>query len=370
MGNIRCPGQAEEFLNTGVCDLVVLGRALIADPEWPNKAAAGQEEDIRPCISCNIGCVTHRAMLNQPIRCTVNPSISAEEEYKKHPVKKPCHVVVVGGGAAGLEAACTAAEMGCQVTLLEKQQELGGWLAQIARIPDKFRMKRLYEWFLRRVSKTPNLEVRTGTCADPSILEELRPDLVVWAVGSRPLLPPIPGLSETLDNPAGNIGTVAEFLRELKPEEDYSGRRIGIAGGGAVALDIAEYYAERGASVSIVELLPELGRGLDGFSKGYVTDLLEKKGAEILLSHKLLEVRPGKFIISGEDGTRDLTFDQGYICLGLQSQPEDGPVFEYCRDHSIPLKKIGDSVRGRRLYEAIQDGRNVAWDINDMGFCE
>lgn len=90
-----------------------MGRGLIADPEWVNKVEFGNECDIRKCISCNIGCAGHRIGLNQPIRCTVNPAVNTGEDYMKHKVNKPCNVVVIGGGTAGLEAACTAAEVGC-----------------------------------------------------------------------------------------------------------------------------------------------------------------------------------------------------------------------------------------------------------------
>lgn len=114
-----------------------MGRGLIADPEWVNKVEFGNECDIRKCISCNIGCAGHRIGLNQPIRCTVNPAVNTGEDYMKHKVNKPCNVVVIGGGTAGLEAACTAAEVGCTTFLIEKKAELGGLASVISKIPDK-----------------------------------------------------------------------------------------------------------------------------------------------------------------------------------------------------------------------------------------
>ena len=137
IGNIRNPQVAEDIIANGTADLIGLGRGLIADPDWCNKAKYGDVNTIRKCISCNIGCVGNRIGGNRPLRCTVNPDIINGDEYKKNPVKKPCNVVVIGAGTAGLEAACTAAEVGCNVTLIEKKDVLGGLATEISKIPDK-----------------------------------------------------------------------------------------------------------------------------------------------------------------------------------------------------------------------------------------
>ena len=128
MGNIRNPQIAEEILlrRGDAGSFIGIGRGLIADPNWANKAYAGKEALINKCISCNIGCAGNRIGINRPIRCTVNPCVNEGESYARNKVKKPCNVVVVGGGTAGLEAACTAAEVGCTVFLLEKKDYLGG----------------------------------------------------------------------------------------------------------------------------------------------------------------------------------------------------------------------------------------------------
>lgn len=128
VGNIRDPKVAEDILAKGDADFIGMGRGLIADPEWVNKVEFGKECDIRKCISCNIGCAGHRIGLNQPIRCTVNPAVNSGEDYMKHKINKPCNVVVIGGGTAGLEAACTAAEVGCTTFLIEKKLSLADLL--------------------------------------------------------------------------------------------------------------------------------------------------------------------------------------------------------------------------------------------------
>ena len=148
MGNIRNPKVAEQILADGDADLIGMGRGLIAEPAWVNKVATGRECDLRKCISCNIGCAGNRIGFNRPIRCTVNPAVLEGDVYKNQKVNKNCNVVVIGGGTAGLEAACTAAEVGCNTFLLEKGETLGGLASVISKIPAK---KRLAEANLRLV---------------------------------------------------------------------------------------------------------------------------------------------------------------------------------------------------------------------------
>ena len=137
MGNIRDPKVANDILARGDADLIGMGRGLIADPDWVNKVAFGDTADIRKCISCNVGCAGNRIGNNRPIRCTVNPSTLTGDEYLKRRVKKSCNIVVIGGGTAGLEAACTAAEVGCTTFLIEEKNKLGGLSVLISKIPDK-----------------------------------------------------------------------------------------------------------------------------------------------------------------------------------------------------------------------------------------
>lgn len=368
MGNIREPQLAEDILTRGDADLIVIGRGLVADPQWPNKARTGHESCIRPCISCNVGCVGHRLELNRPIRCTVNPSVDREEWHKSHRVTKPCNVVVVGGGVSGLEAACTAAETGCQVTLLERERELGGWLRKISRVPRKFRMKRLLDYMMQRARGLKNLACLTGAEATAELIDAFKPDLVVWSVGSRPLLPPIPGLHEQLFQQGAKVFDVEGFLENLDRMAEISGSRIALAGGGAVALDIAEFFAENNNQVSIVEQLPELGTGLDRFSKGYIVDLLCEKNTEILTSCRLEELQESAFLLSQGDTTKLLPFDYGFICLGLRSNAQPLELRQHFEEQGIPFVSVGDSKRARRIYEGIAEGRNITETLKLLSF--
>ena len=156
-GNIRDPKVAEDILKRGDADLIGMGRQMIADPNWTNKVHYGKEDTIRKCISCNIGCSGHRIGLNRPIRCTVNPSVNEGEDYRSWKVKKPCNVVVIGDGTAGLEAACTAAEVGCTTFLIEKEDHVGGLSVAISKIPDKRRLRDFPDYLIHRAQSLRNL---------------------------------------------------------------------------------------------------------------------------------------------------------------------------------------------------------------------
>ena len=368
MGNIRTPQMAENILSRGEADLIVIGRGLLADPQWAIKAQLGAEESIRPCISCNVACVGHRMGLDRPIRCTVNPSVAKEEWHKTHQVKKACNVIVVGGGISGLEAACTAAETGCQVTLLEKEAELGGWLRKIAKMPRKFRIKRLLDYMLRRAENLRNLTCLTNVTATAELIEAFNPDLVVSSVGSKPLLPPIPGLYRQLQAPDTKVYDVESFLANLDSEARISGKRVALAGGGAVALDIAEFFAENNNQVIIVEQLPEIGRGLDNFSKQYITELLSKHGAEVYTSHCLEEVASNEFLVSSDGQTKVLPFDYGFICLGLTPVSQQNEMELHFEQKNIPFIRIGDGKHARRIFEGISEGRNIVELLKVRGF--
>ena len=268
VGNIRHPQIAEEILAKGDADFIGMGRGLIAEPEWVNKVEYGNECDLRSCISCNIGCAGHRIGLNQPIRCTVNPAVNSGEDYMKHKIKKPCNVVVIGGGTAGLEAACTAAEVGCTTFLIEKKAELGGLASVISKIPDKKRLGEFPQYLIRRAEKLHNLFVFCNTQATTELVKSLNPDIIVNATGSEPTLPPIRGLHDLVDKEDSHVATVLKMIERI-PEypEHMGGRKVVIIGGGAVGLDVMEFFTERGARVSMVEMLPMIGNGLDPVSR-------------------------------------------------------------------------------------------------------
>lgn len=373
MGNYRDPKVVEETLAKGDADLIGMGRGLIADPQWVNKVADGQEDMLRKCISCNAGCAGNRIGVNRPIRCTVNPAVPEGDAYKKKHVKKPCNVVVVGGGTAGLEAACTAAEVGCTTFLLEKEDHLGGLSAFISQLPDKQRMKDFPKYLINRASKLHNLFVFLNTEATVDKVKALNPDVIVNSTGSVPLLPPIKGLHDNLE--AGNVSSIFTMINDVVagkyPEEACKGKKVVVIGGGAVGLDVVEYFAPRGAQCSIVDMLPVIGGQSDPITKCSTAELFEKYNVQQYTSTALEEVKADRFVVKRNGEVEDLVFDYGFMCLGMRSNnpllPDLQRAFE---DTNVEIYTIGDSVRARRIIEGTAEGRAVLQMLEHKGFID
>ena len=371
MGNIRDPKVANDILERGDADLIGMGRGLIADLEWVNKVEFGNPESIRKCISCNIGCAGNRIGINRPIRCTINPAVPDGEVYKKSQITKPCNVVVVGGGTAGMEAACTAAEVGCTTFLIEKKDHLGGLAADISKIPDKKRLSDFPNYMIHRTKSLNNLFTFTGMEANIDFIKSLKPNIVVNATGSSPLLPPIPGLLEHIDQKDGKVSSILHMIENLDTyPEDLTGKKVVVIGGGAVGLDVVEYFAPRGADVSIVEMMPVIGNGIDPVSKVDINTLMKKYNVNQMPNTALKEVRSNSFLVETNNETKELSFDYGFICLGMKAEH---PVLHTLReafedDDSIEILNIGDSVRARRIIEGTEEGRNILSTLEKRGY--
>lgn len=360
-GNIRDPKVAEEILEKGDADLIGMGRQMIADPNWVNKVHYGKEDTIRKCISCNIGCSGHRIGLNRPIRCTVNPSVNEAESYKEWKVKKPCNVVVIGGGTAGLEAACTAAEVGCTTFLIEKQDHLGGLGYEISKIPDKKRLRDFPDYLIQRANRLRNLIVFTNTEPTVPFVKMLKPDFIINATGSTPLLPPIQGLKENMDAKGSKVTGILGMISNISSyPEDMNGKKVCVVGGGAVGLDVVEFFAKRGADVRIVEMLPVVGKDLDTVTKIGTYDMLEKHNVDVMTSTALMEVHKDHFVVKRNDALENLDFDYGFVCLGMRAYaPVLNELKEAFNSDEVEIMNIGDSVRARRIIDGVAEGRNV-----------
>lgn len=362
VGNIRDPKVADDILAKGDADLIGMGRGLIADPEWVNKVEFGHEEDLRKCISCNVGCAGHRIGLNQPIRCTINPAVNSGDDYYKHKVTKPCNVVVVGGGTAGLEAACTAAEVGCTTFLIEKTNQLGGLAAIISNIPDKNRMKDFPKYLEHRASKLHNLFIFKNTEATVELVKSLNPDIIVNATGSNPTLPPIKGLHDLVDKEGTHVATVLKMIERMNEyPEKMEGQKVAVVGGGAVGLDVMEYFTEKGAAVTMIEMLPIIGNGLDPITKCDTAAKMKKYNVRQMTKTALQEVCDDKFIVKNPEGEiENVDFDYGFICLGMRANtPVLKDLEDAFADTNVEVYNIGDSKRARRIIEGTTEGRNI-----------
>ena len=370
MGNVRDPKVAERILADGDADLIGMGRGLIADPAWVNKVATGHECDLRKCISCNVGCAGNRIGVNRPIRCTVNPSVLEGDVYKKQHVNKNCNVVVIGGGTAGLEAACTAAEVGCNTFLLEKGNELGGLASLISKIPAKNRLADFPHYLMHRAEQLDNLYIFKNTEGTPENIRKFHPNIIVSSTGSAPLLPPIAGLKDRIDNENHNIYSILGMISHINDfPKDLEGKKVVVVGGGAVGLDVVEFFADRNADISIVEMMDQIGRDLDPVSKNDTKTMMKKHNVHQLTKTALLEVKDSSFLVRGEDEPYELPFEYGFVCLGMRAQ---GQLYQNLTEEfsseDVEIMNIGDSQRARRIIDGTQEGRNILTILEQKGY--
>ena len=285
----------------------------------------------------------------------------ADDIYKKQKVNKPCNVVVVGAGTAGLEAACTTAEVGCKVTLLEKEKEAGGLSVEISKIPAKKRLADFPTYLKYRASKLPNLTIKTGVDATVAEIKKYTPDLVVNATGSVPLLPPIEGLHDNLGKKDASVYSIKDMIADVKNyPEDMTGKKVVVVGGGAVGLDVVEFFAPRGAETTIIEMMPVIGNGLDASSTSSMKECMEKHHVRQMTNTALQKVNAHSFLVKYDGKEEELLFDYGFVCLGMRANaPIWNDIQEAFTGEDVEVLNIGDSVRARRIIDGTDAGRHM-----------
>lgn len=367
-GNIRTPKVAEDIIASGDADLIAIGRGLIAEPEWVQKVQSGNERLMRKCISCNIGCADHRIARSRPLRCSINPDIIHGDAYKQQRVIRDTNVVVIGAGTAGMEAACTAAEVGCHTWLLEEKHSIGGLASEISLLPEKKRIADFPQFMKNRIASLDNLMLQVGKRATVASVSALRPNLIVNATGSVPLLPPIEGLRENIDVEGGNVFSITSMIHHLDQFADATGKRIAVVGAGAVGLDVIEYFSTRGASAVLIEMQDAPGRDLDIITKNAMLTMLDEHHVEQHMRTQLVAVTPTHFTVKNADGAFDIPFDYGFVCLGMRANTAGlNEIEQWARANNVKIMNIGDSLMARRIIDGVREGRNVLDTLEDMG---
>ena len=212
-----------------------------------------------------------------------------------------------------------------------------------------------------------------GKKADMDFIKSLNPDIIVNATGSLPLLPPIAGLKEHVDRAGGKVASIVKMINDLPTyPKDLTGKKVCVIGGGAVGLDVVEYFAPKGADVSIVEMLPAIGNGLDPITKVGTAALMKKYNVHQRPGTALQEVKADAFTVKNPDGSiEDIPFDYGFICLGMSA---NNPILEKLKatfdDGNVEIYVIGDSKRARRIIEGTDEGRNIVKVLEKRGFLD
>jgi pyruvate/2-oxoglutarate dehydrogenase complex dihydrolipoamide dehydrogenase (E3) component len=193
------------------------------------------------------------------------------------------------------------------------------------------------------------------------MISALNPDIIVNATGSTPLLPPIAGLHEQLGKPGTKVFSIFDLLHNMEKFQEFEGKRIAVVGGGAVGLDVVEYYAERGAEeVSIIEMMPLLGKDLDMITRISMMKMVEEQEVNVHTETALTEVCSDRFKVKHGEQEFEIPFDLGFVCLGMRSySPLMDSLLEYGKEHQVEVINIGDSKQARRIIDGTREGRNI-----------
>ncbi|HXZ38327.1 MAG TPA: FAD-dependent oxidoreductase [Thermodesulfobacteriota bacterium] len=350
VGRIHHPWAAENLLKSGKADMVAMGRALVADPELPNKAARGDWDEIAPCVGDSM-CLTY-VQMEERIRCLVNPMAGREEEDPIPPAAIAKNVLVIGGGPAGMEAARVAAMRGHRVTLIERASKLGGQLLVASFPPMKQEYTCLIQYLSHQVKKA-GVKVELNREADLALVSSLRPETIIVATGAVPFIPrDIPGFNREC------VLTAWEVLAG----RSLVGPKVVVVGGGKVGCETADFIAHpaddltpKGNQVTIIELQENIALDEKSMARSLLIRRLKEKGVGIILGGKVIEILPDgvKYV---KEGREEALRGMNHVVLAIGAVSENTWAQ---RITGIPTFVIGDAKHPRNALESIAEG----WEI-------
>ena len=350
VGRIVDADMAARVIESGMADMVAMGRPLLADPDWGTKIAAGKACDIRRCISCNKGC-TDAIQNRQFLSCVLNAENGYENTRSIQPAAQKKKIAVLGGGPAGLEAARVAALRGHDVTLFEKTTSLGGQLNIACVPPRKEEMRRAAQDLIRAVCNA-GVHLCMGQTRTAEQLKDAGFEAVINAVGAHSAAPRIPGIDSV---------NVADAWKVLAGEQQVYGT-VAVIGGGMVGCETAEYLAARGCKVSVIEMMDKIAAGESVTILPTLLENYKTYGVEQYPSHKVKEFRMDAVVCENKDGA-EVTIPCDYIVLamGARSNEFDAAALEAA---NIPVYAIGDAAgKAADISNAIRTGYDTACQL-------
>ncbi|MBN1833671.1 MAG: FAD-dependent oxidoreductase [Deltaproteobacteria bacterium] len=349
IGALNEPEMMEDIIVSGKADAVVMARALLADPYLPKKAFAGKDQEIVRCYRCYT-CMAERMTTGLRI-CALNPVIGSEYEASfVHPTVRPKNVLIAGGGPGGMQAAITAAERGHNTILCEKTDELGGALKAVRRISFK---KDLFQFIATKtiLMKKTGVDVRMNTEVTPELVEDMKPDVLIIAVGAEPIIPPLPGI----DSPKVIIAN------DLPDKYDMLGAKVAVLGGGLVGCETAVHLAQEGKDVTLIEMLHELCPDANPRYRPLLLDQLERL-VTCKTETRGIRITEEGLVCSDQDGNESVLEADTVICAVGQKPLRT--VAEKLRICAPEVIEIGDCVKSGHVTDAVFRGYWAGIDID------
>lgn len=355
VGNkIRHPEFAESVLLKNQADMITLGRPLITDPYWVKKVIEGRYKDIRPCVSCCYGCIGN-VLKGKTMTCILNPIAGKEgkKEFSCIPVKEKDKkkVLIIGSGPAGVQAAITAATRGHKVTLWEKERELGGTIRLAKKPPHKQELNEIIDYFKNRINQL-NIQVELGKEADKEMIRKFKADVVILALGGSNIKPDIKGIEKNK-----HVYWAIDLLKN-----DYTdiGKKIVIIGGGEVGLETAEWLAEKGKTVTVIELLPEVANDMVHAVKVPLMIRLKDYGVRILTNTHVKQIRSDCVTIERNELEETIEANAIVVAVGVKAENK----FESKLIDIVPrLFYIGDCKKPGNIMDAIHEGFKIGLQV-------
>ena len=341
-GRINDPLIAESMLIMGKADLISMGRASLADPEFPQKAKEGRLDDIIYCIGCLQGCIGN-VRKYKDVACLVNPLTGREEAYTIKKAEKKKKVIIAGGGPAGMEAAIVAARRGHYVYLYEKASKLGGQWLLAAVPPSKTECNTLTIWQKKQLADL-DVQIFMNTEVTPELIEKEKPDAVIVATGAEPIVPGIEGV---------NNEKLVQAFDVLGSKVDV-GNKVAIIGGGLVGSETAYHLALHGKKVHLIEMLDEIAKDGEPSANYFLLKSLEQNKVNITTSAKVIEFKSGS-VVYQKDNTIYEIDNIDNVILAIGAKPVNG-LAEKLKGKVKEIVIIGDAKQVRKALDAVQEG--------------